>query len=251
MRRILLASILVLGSTACESEPTPEAPEKAPEKAAPPAKAPQKAPADAKAAGPQPFPLPADAHPAWTDPTKATEEAPATFTCQFDTTQGTFDVAVTREWAPVGADRFYNLCKIGFWDGARFFRNIDGFMVQFGMSAYPEATQAWKTATIKDDPVTQTNAPLMVTFAKTGAPDSRSTQVFINHGNNKNLDSMGFAPFGKIRAGADVVGKLHSGYGEGAPRGKGPRQDLLGAYGETYLADKFDKLDKINKTTVK
>ncbi|MBO85903.1 MAG: peptidylprolyl isomerase [Deltaproteobacteria bacterium] len=249
MRRRLLSALVVLGTVACEGEGPKEAPQKTEKDAAPPAKAPSKGPA--KAEGPTPFPLPADAHPAWTDPSQATEEAPASFTCQFDTTQGTFDIEVTREWAPNGADRFYNLCKVGYWDGARFFRNIEGFMVQFGMSAYPDATKAWKTATIKDDPVTQTNAPLMVTFAKTGRPDSRSTQVFINHGNNKNLDAMGFSPFGKIGSGADVVGKLYSGYGEGAPRGKGPRQDLLGSYGETYLADQFDKLDKINKTTVK
>ncbi len=251
MRRSLLAASLVLGAVACDGEtPQPEGAKPEPKADAPPtAKPAGKAPT--KAEGPVPTPLPADAPASWTDPSLAAEEAPATFTCQFDTTQGSFDIEVTRAWAPLGADRFYNLCKVGFWNGARFFRNIEGFMVQFGMSAYPDANNAWKTATINDDPVTQTNAPLMVTFAKTGRPNSRSTQVFINHGDNKNLDSMGFAPFGKVASGADVVGKLYSGYGEGAPRGKGPRQDLLGAYGETYLADKFDKLDKITLTTVK
>lgn len=256
MRPSSLAPVLFVGLLACAGE-TP-APEPAPDKSAQEAakKAPEKpAAADASKppakAEPEPTPLPADAHPALTDPSKATEQAPATFTCQLDTTQGTIDIEVTRAWAPIGADRFYNLCKVGYFEGARFFRNIEGFMVQFGMSAYPASTSVWKDATIKDDPVTQTNAPLMVTFAKTGKPDSRSTQIFINHGNNKNLDSMGFAPFGKVVSGADVVGKLYAGYGEGAPRGRGPRQDILGAYGEVYLADQFPKLDKIEKTTVK
>jgi len=252
MRLHLLVPALLVGLAACTGDTTPTEP---PPEKAPPAKVdkpePAKAKADAKPEAPQPTPLPADAHPALTDPTKATEQAPATFTCQFDTTQGSFDIEVTREWAPQGADRFYNLCKIGYFDGARFFRNIEGFMVQFGMSAYPDATKVWQKATINDDPVTQTNAPLMVTFAKTGRPNSRSTQIFINHGNNANLDSMGFAPIGKVVAGADIVGKLYTGYGEGAPRGKGPRQDVLGDYGEVYLADQFPKLDKINKTTVK
>lgn len=254
MRLSSLAPVLFVGLLACtgdtsEPETKPdEAPAK-PDEAAPPA--PGKTEPVAEQQKPEPTPLPADAHPALTDPDKATEPAPATFTCQFDTSQGSFDVAVTRAWAPVGADRFYNLCKIGYFNGARFFRNIGGFMVQFGMSAYPEATKVWQKATIQDDPVTQTNAPLMVTFAKTGKPNSRSTQVFINHGDNKNLDPMGFAPFGKISAGADVVGKLYDGYGEGAPRGRGPRQDIVAAYGEVYLADQFPKLDTIEKTTVK
>lgn len=249
MRHHILAPALLVTLFACTGDTAPPQ-EAAPEKVAP-AETKSPAPAQAEQKKPEPTPLPADANPALTDPALATEEAPATFTCQFDTTQGSFDVEVTRAWAPVGADRFYNLCKIGYFNGARFFRNIDGFMVQFGMSAYPDSTKVWQKATIADDPVTQTNAPLMVTFAKTGKPNSRSTQVFINHGNNANLDSMGFAPFGKIASGADVVGKLYAGYGEGAPRGRGPRQDILAAYGETYLADEFPKLDTIEKTSVK
>ena len=123
-------------------------------------------------------------------------------------------------------------------------------MVQFGMSAYPAAQEAWKEATILDEPVTQSNTPLMVTFAKTGAPNSRSTQIFINHGNNKNLDSMGFAPFGKVVEGADVVGQLYTGYGEGGPRGQGPRQDLILKFGDLYLEDRFPKLDKIKSLSL-
>ncbi len=269
MRTRSLAPLLLTGLLACADAPAPEptASDKAPDgdaaktapadagKDATAANAPTKAPpADGSAnkpyQRPEPTALPADAHPALTDPTKATEQAPANYTCHFETTKGSFDIEVTRAWAPIGADRFYNLCKVGYFDGARFFRNIKGFMVQFGMSAYPDSTKAWKEATIQDDPVTQTNAPLMVTFAKTGKPHSRSTQIFINHGNNANLDSMGFAPFGRVTSGADVVGQLYTGYGEGAPRGNGPRQDILGAYGEAYLADQFPDLDTIQKTTI-
>ena len=262
--RLPALALFALGLSACTGDAPPSedaAPDKADSMKAKPAPA-KTAPAKPGAPGaaktlvdtkakPEPTPLPEGAHPALTDPSLATEEAPATFTCAFDTTQGAFEIEVTRAWAPQGADRFYNLCKIGYFDGARFFRNISGFMVQFGMSAYPAATEVWQKSTIDDDPVTQTNAPLMVTFAKTGQPNSRSTQIFINHGDNKNLDPMGFAPIGKVTSGADVVGKLYAGYGEGAPRGRGPRQDLLAAYGETYLADQFPKLDKIQKTTVK
>lgn len=201
--------------------------------------------------GPVATPLPQGAPAALTDPSLASEQAPASFKCHFETSKGEFVVEVTREWAPLGADRFYNLCKIGWFDNAKFFRNIGGFMVQFGMSAYPDAMAAWKEATINDDPVVKSNTPLMVTFAKTGAPNSRSTQIFINHGNNKNLDSMGFAPFGQVVEGADVVGQLYSGYGEGAPRGSGPRQDLLMKFGDVYLEDGFPKLDKIVSTKVK
>jgi peptidyl-prolyl cis-trans isomerase A (cyclophilin A) len=201
--------------------------------------------------GPVATPLPQDAPAALTDPSLASEQAPASFKCHFETSKGAFVVEVTRAWAPVGADRFYNLCKVGWFDNAKFFRNIGGFMVQFGISAYPAATTAWKEATIHDDAVVESNTPLMVTFAKTGAPNSRTTQIFINHGNNKNLDGMGFAPFGKVVEGADVVGQLYDGYGEGAPRGKGPRQDLVMKVGDLYLEDRFPKLDKIVSTKVK
>jgi peptidyl-prolyl cis-trans isomerase A (cyclophilin A) len=201
---------------------------------------------------PPPTPLPEGANPALTDPALATETAPATYTCAFQTSKGEFAVKVTREWAPNGADRFYNLCKIGYFDNARFFRNIEGFMVQFGMSAYPAASKAWKEATITDDPVVQSNKPLYVTFAKTGAPDSRSTQIFINHGDNaQTLDAMGFAPIGQVVEGASVVGDLFNGYGEGAPRGRGPNQAIITEFGDVYLEQAFPKLDKIVATTVR
>ena len=205
----------------------------------------------AKAEGPPPpTPLPEGADPALTNPELAKETAPAAYRCSFETSKGSFVVQVTRDWAPNGADRFYNLCKIGYFDNAKFFRNIEGFMVQFGMSAYPAATKVWQESTIKDDPVVQSNKPLYVTFAKTGAPDSRSTQIFINHGDNANLDAMGFAPIGQVVEGADVVGKLFTGYGEGAPRGRGPNQAILAEFGDVYLEQAFPKLDRITKTTL-
>ena len=209
------------------------------------------APEKAKADGPPPpTPLPEGANPALTNPDLAKETAPASYKCNFETSKGTFVVQVTREWAPNGADRFYNLCKIGYFDNAKFFRNIQGFMVQFGMSAYPAATKVWQEATIKDDPVVKSNKPLYVTFAKTGAPDSRSTQIFINHGDNASLDGMGFSPVGQVVEGQDVVKKLYDGYGEGAPRGRGPRQDLMQEVGNSYLKEAFPELDYIVSASI-
>jgi peptidyl-prolyl cis-trans isomerase A (cyclophilin A) len=262
MRRVLPA-LLALSLSACgEEASTPgegevEKTVVSGDQKAPPTKpadgeggatAPEKAKADGP---PPPTPLPEGANPALTNPALAAETAPGSYTCAFETTKGSFVVQVTREWAPMGADRFYNLCKIGYFDNARFFRNIQGFMVQFGVSAYPAATTVWKDATIDDDPVVQSNKPLYVTFAKTGAPNSRSTQIFVNHGDNANLDAMGFAPFGQVVEGADVVGQLFAGYGEGAPRGRGPNQAILSEFGEVYLGEAFPKLDTIKKTTVK
>jgi peptidyl-prolyl cis-trans isomerase A (cyclophilin A) len=239
MLRSLLALTLLL--SACSEEPAPVAP--------PPA-APTPPAAPAAPAAPTPTPLPADAPAAWTNPSLATATAPATFKCRFQTSKGSFVIEATRAWAPNGADRFYNLCQIGFFNGARFFRNVDGFMVQWGMSAYPAANDVWSDSNITDDPPTQSNTPGMVSFAATGKPNSRSTQVFINHGDNANLDAMGFAPFGRVVEGSDVVAQLYKGYGEGAPRGRGPNQGTLAKFGEAYLADAYPLLDTIQTTTV-
>ena len=256
MRRVLPA-LLTLSLFACgEDAPAPAEAEKpaaaGDERSTPDNPDAEKtAPEKAKADGPPtPTPLPEDANPALTNPALATETAPASYKCTLDTSKGAIVVQVTREWAPNGADRFYNLCKIGYFDNAKFFRNIQGFMVQFGMSAYPAATAVWQESTIEDDPVVKSNKPLYVTFAKTNAPNSRSTQIFINHGDNTNLDSMGFAPFGQVVEGGDVVGALFTGYGEGAPSGRGPNQAILAKFGDVYLSEAFPMLDKINKTTV-
>jgi peptidyl-prolyl cis-trans isomerase A (cyclophilin A) len=182
-------------------------------------------------------------------PATLTAKAPAEYDVTFTTTKGDIKIHVTRAWAPNGADRFYNLVRHHFFDGAAFFRNIKGFMVQFGLSPYPEVTSAWRNAKIKDDPVTQHNLPGMITFATSG-PDSRTTQVFINHKDNSFLDGQGFSPFGVVTAGLDVVAQLYDGYGEGAPNGSGPEQGLVGSKGKAYLSANFPKLDLIKTTTI-
>lgn len=183
------------------------------------------------------------------DPSAWNEQAPETFRAQFETSKGNFAVEVTRSWAPVGADRFYSLVKNGFYDGARFFRVLPGFVVQFGLPGDPALSRAWRSASIADDPVQQSNARGTITFATAG-PNSRTTQVFINLGNNGNLDGMGFAPFGRVTEGMEVVGQLHSGYGEGAPHGRGPDQGRITAEGNTYLEQQFPKLDHIKRATI-
>ncbi|MDJ0513494.1 MAG: peptidylprolyl isomerase [Methyloceanibacter sp.] len=183
------------------------------------------------------------------DPSSLNARAPDTFKAKFDTSKGTFVVQVERFWAPNGADRFYNLVKAGFYNDARFFRVIDGFMVQFGISGNPDVSAAWTNATIPDDPVRESNARGTVTFATAG-PNTRTTQVFINFNNNAGLNGQGFAPFGKVVSGMDVVDSLFNGYGEGAPRGNGPNQGLIKAQGNAYLVTQFPKLDYIKKATI-
>lgn len=182
------------------------------------------------------------------DPGFATQ-APDSFRARFATTKGDFVIAVHRAWAPQGADRFYNLVRSGFYDGVRFFRVMPGFMAQFGVHGDTAVTAAWRERRIQDDPVRRTNLRGMVTFATAG-PGTRTTQIFINYGNNDRLDGMGFAPFGQVVEGMEVVDALYGGYGEGAPRGRGPDQFRLNVEGEKYLARQFPKLDKINKATV-
>lgn len=188
--------------------------------------------------------------PSLKNPTSLKEQAPATYKVKFDTSVGVFVLQVHRDWAPLGADRFYNLVKNGFYDDARFFRAIPGFMVQFGISGDPAISPAWRNARIGVDPVKQSNKPMFISFAMGGTPDTRTTQVFINFGNNANLDAMGFAPFGEVIEGKEVVNKIHTGYGEGAPRGKGPDQGRTQAEGNAYLMKEFPKLDFIKKATI-
>jgi peptidyl-prolyl cis-trans isomerase A (cyclophilin A) len=176
-------------------------------------------------------------------------QAPAEYEVKMATTKGDIVIHVTRAWAPLGADRFYNLVKNGFYTDASFFRVLPGFVVQFGLSADPNVSRVWRSANIKDDPVTQSNKPGTVTFATAGR-DTRTTQVFINLGENGQLDSMGFAPFGQVTAGMDVVKKLHSGYGEGAPSGRGPDQGTISSQGKPYLDKNFPNLDSIKGATI-
>jgi peptidyl-prolyl cis-trans isomerase A (cyclophilin A) len=195
-------------------------------------------------------PLASTTHPALLDPSKANEKAPAVFKAKFTTTRGDFVVEVHRDWAPNGADRFYNLVKLGFYDDTRFFRAISGFMVQFGISGDPAVNAKWQDQNVPDDPVTQSNKPGFVTFAQRNTPNTRSTQVFINYGTNANLDGMRFAPFGQIVKGMDVVQSLYQGYGEGAPSGAGPDQGRIQSQGNAYLDAQFPKLDAIKHAEI-
>jgi peptidyl-prolyl cis-trans isomerase A (cyclophilin A) len=183
------------------------------------------------------------------NPAGFTEQAPASYKANFDTSKGTFVIQVTRDWAPTGADRFYNLVNGGFYDDIRFFRVIEGFMVQFGIHGNPAVQGAWRNANLKDDPVKGSNKRGMVTFATAG-PNTRTTQVFINFGNNTGLDKQGFAPFGEVVQGMDVVDKLYNGYGEGAPSGKGPNQGRMQTEGNAYLNKEFPRLDFIKAATI-
>lgn len=184
------------------------------------------------------------------NPAAATEKAPATYKAKFDTSKGVFVIEVHRDWAPLGADRFYNLVKIGFFDDARFFRVIrspNPFMVQFGINGTPAVTAAWRNVQLKDDPVKQSNKRGYISFANTGQPDSRGTQVFINFGDNSFLDSQRFAPFGEVIQGmGDVVDKLYADYA-GKAQEQSPR---IQSEGNAFLIKEFPKLDYVKKATI-
>jgi peptidyl-prolyl cis-trans isomerase A (cyclophilin A) len=183
------------------------------------------------------------------NPAALTEQAPAVYRVNFDTSKGAFVVEVHRDWAPNGADRFYNLVKNGFYDNVRFFRVVSGFMVQFGLNGDPKLSAQWREARIQDDAVKQSNKRGFITFATAG-PNTRTTQVFINFDDNSSLDGQGFAPFGQVVSGMSVVDSLYSGYGEGAPRGQGPDQGRVQREGNAYLTHEFTKLDYIKKATI-
>jgi peptidyl-prolyl cis-trans isomerase A (cyclophilin A) len=227
--KMLIAASLFVAASASAQTPSPsKAPVKKPAAAAPKAGA---------------------FDPALLQPATLKAKAPDEYEVKFVTTAGDFNLKVTRAWAPIGADRFYNLVRHHFYDGAAFFRVLPGFMAQFGLSAYPEVSRAWEQANIKDDRVVQSNHRGFISFAMAG-PNTRTTQVFINFGNNERLDQSGFAAFGMVTDGMEVVDKLYSGYGEGAPDGKGPSQDLIGNRGRSYLTQNFPKLDTIKTATL-
>jgi len=182
-------------------------------------------------------------------PSTLNEKAPDTFKVKVDTTKGAFTVEVTRSLAPNGADRFYNLVKAGYFKDVPFFRVVPNFMAQFGMSGDPKLTAIWNHANITDDPVKGSNTRGMITFATAG-PNTRSCQFFINFKDNSQLDHQGFAPFGKVTEGMDVVDKLNGEYGDGPPWGKGPSQGEIEAEGNTYLKKNFPNLDYIKSATV-
>jgi peptidyl-prolyl cis-trans isomerase A (cyclophilin A) len=171
-------------------------------------------------------------------------QAPDVYKVTFVTTKGDVVIQVTREWAPLGADRFYNLVDNGFYDGCQFYRVIEGFMAQFGANGDPEVSDAWRDQRLMDDPNLISNARGRITFAMSG-PNSRTTQLFINYGDNNFLDNQGFSPFGEIIEGMDIVDKFHADYGEGAPRGRGPSQGRIRSEGNAYLNAEFPNLDSI------
>lgn len=182
--------------------------------------------------------------PSLMNPASLRAKAPDVFKAEFTTTKGNFVVEVHRDWAPLGADRFYNLVRNGFFTDAGFFRVVPNFMVQFGLSANPAVNKAWMNSEFRDDPVKESNKRSYITFAKTGAPNSRSTQLFINFKDNAFLDSQGFAPFGMVVEGMDVVDKINPAYGER------PDQGRITAEGKAYLDKNFPQLDRITAAKV-
>jgi peptidyl-prolyl cis-trans isomerase A (cyclophilin A) len=207
-------------------------------------------PAAQKPAGQQPAaPKPAASKPAAPSaalrtPAKLKEVAPATFKVSFDTSAGTFVVDVTRAWAPLGADRFYNLVKNGYYDGNRFFRVVPDFVAQFGIHGDPKIAAVWREANIKDDPVTQRNRRGTLVFATRG-PNTRTTQLFINFKDNSaSLDPQGFAAFGQVSSGMEVVDKINAEYGQRADQGR------IQAEGNAYLTKEFPKMDFIKKASI-
>jgi peptidyl-prolyl cis-trans isomerase A (cyclophilin A) len=214
-----IATVIVLCASLLVHAQTP-APKSAPAKTGA---------AHTAAAGPRPSLL---------NPASLKSKAPAIFKAKFTTTAGDFVFEVHRDWAPHGADRFYNLVRNGYFTNAAFFRVVPDFVVQFGLSADPAVNKVWDAAKIQDDPVVQSNKRGNLVFATAG-PNTRTTQLFINYGDNTRLDGMGFAPFGTVVEGMDVVDKIFPGYRES------PRQDLITAQGDAYLKANFPKMDKI------
>jgi peptidyl-prolyl cis-trans isomerase A (cyclophilin A) len=172
--------------------------------------------------------------------------SPDTFQVEFETTKGNFVIEVQRRWSPNGAGRFYELVQSGYYNGCKFFRAVPGFMVQFGISGDPALNTKWRETPIPDDPVQESNQPGFVTFAKSALPNSRTTQIFINYGDNSRLDSDGFAPFGKVISGMDVVNSLEQSYGEEPSR----FQQQIQEQGNAFLESQFPKLDAIIAATV-
>jgi peptidyl-prolyl cis-trans isomerase A (cyclophilin A) len=179
------------------------------------------------------------------------EPVPDVYHVQLDTSKGMIELEIYRDWAPRGADHFYELVHSGFFDEARFFRVVRDFVVQFGINGDPQTNQMWASAMLPDDPVKEHNVKGAITFATRG-PNTRSTQLFINLADNrKSLDRHGFAPIGKVTAGMDVVESLYSFYGDMPPAGQGPDPNLIQQQGSAYLENHFPRLDYIKKATIR
>jgi peptidyl-prolyl cis-trans isomerase A (cyclophilin A) len=178
------------------------------------------------------------------DPSTMKAKAPETYKVKFVTTQGEVIIQVTRAWAPIGADRFYNLVRGGFYNGAAFFRVIPGFMAQFGINPDPKVSAVWMNQNIVDDPVKESNKRAYVTFAKASAPNTRGTQVFINYKANDFLDGQGFAPFGEVIEGMENVDKFYAGYGGN------PDQGALQQLGKSWIDKNMPKIDLIKSAII-
>ncbi len=177
--------------------------------------------------------------------------APAQYKVRLQTTKGDVLILVHRDWSPLGADHFYELTKMGFYDGNAFFRALRGFVVQWGINGDPKLNKDWSEITIRDDPPKVSNKIGTVVFAKPDAPNARSTQVFINLGDNSSsLDPQGFTPFGEVIQGMENVEKFYTGYGEGPPGGEGPSQAAIADIGNPYLEEHFPKLDYIKTARI-
>lgn len=196
--------------------------------------------------------VPADAHPGLLDPSKAKFNTPPQFFAKFETTKGDFVIEVNRSWAPNGADRFFSMVQVGFFQNTAIFRAIDNFMFQFGIHGDPKVAAAWKNASIPDDkPAGRSNVPGTISFAQTGAPNSRSSQMFINLGNNGALDrgrngGAGFYPFGQVVKGKEVIGKINVEYGEN----KGNVQGDFISKGNAYIQGKYPNIDYIKRVSI-
>jgi peptidyl-prolyl cis-trans isomerase A (cyclophilin A) len=238
--------MLILG---CKGdEKTAEAPPASAPKAETPAPAATPPPAQPEAAANAPAEAPRVGYDhALLRPSMLKDKAPEIYKVKFVTTRGDFTVTVTRAWAPIGADRFYNLVKHHFYDNASFFRVVPGFVVQVGISAYPPVSAAWENANIKDEPVVGSNKRGYLTYAKTSMPNTRSTQIFINLKDNAGLDGQGFSPFGVVDPpGMKVVEMFYDQYGDSA----GPEQDQISKQGKPYLDKGWPKLDSIKSATL-
>ena len=184
---------------------------------------------------------------------KGTEmrRGPDQYKVRLRTTKGDVVILAHRDWSPMGADHFYELTKMGFYNDNYFFRALKGFIVQWGMNGDPKVNSVWREITIPDDPPKVSNKVGTVVFAATGNPNSRTTQVFINLGDNsRTLDPQGFTPFGEVIQGMENVQNLFMDYGEGAPNGSGPSQEAIAQVGNPYLEEHFPKLDRIKKAEV-
>ncbi len=242
MKHSVTALLIAASFVACEPGSKPQ-----PTKDAPTGQAPATGdipatntpePPKSKAKGP----FPESTHEALKDPTKANATAPAKFQAKFETTAGDFIVECTRDWAPHGVDRFYNLVKIGFFNDVALFRIVPDFVVQWGIHGNPEVSKHWRNANLKVDKVKESNERGMLTYAMAGAPTTRSTQMFINFKKNAMLDQKGFAPICKVIEGMEeTVDKFYAGY-KGMPSRE---QGQIQAEGNKFLRKRYPLMDYI------